>query len=217
MKSILIGFLSPPTHFQHFCCVPEKCLLLPPFSPIQVSMDLERLCSQDFNDFTSSQSNESYRSNLSKDQLTNQLTDRSREPFPVQPIIRSTLVRCIPSPQYRQSGRIMDSTACALRNYPKEPFGATRSHHDRATSSKTCEHNVEIDYIIVGINICAVVILSCCLFSLIGRYICRLRRRYNYNAVLRILVTKENWIWIRILLIKFLINHIMYGGVLTSF
>ena len=53
----------------------------------------------------------------------------------------------------------------------------------QATSSKTCEHNVGIDYIIVGINICAVVILSCCLFSLIGRYIHRLHRRYNSTEV----------------------------------
>ena len=67
--------------------------------------------------------------------------------------------------------RYTDSAELARSHLPHWTYRRYQETTCRATFCKTCYHNVGIDYIVVGINICAVVILSCCLFSPIGRYL----------------------------------------------
>ena len=109
--------------------------------------------------------------------ITPKLTDRSREPFP------SAYNRTSSGSLYWATSIDSPDVTRALLSHAQGLFNGTHRRYQetlcRATSSKTCEHNVGMDYFIIGINLCAVVILSCCLFSPIGRYLRRLRRLYT--------------------------------------
>ena len=97
----------------------------PFFSLIQVLMDIECWCSQDFNNFTGSLN---YLRDLPLNLSRNRLTGRSREPIlsSLNQIISGC---CLLSTQYCEFGQTPYPTARALRNDPKEPIGTTRSQY----------------------------------------------------------------------------------------
>ena len=95
-------------------------------------MDLERLCSQDFNNFIGSL----VTTRATVKPAQNQLTGWSREPI-------------VPNPQYCESGQLPDPTERTLRNDSKEPIGATRSQYAEPLPVRLVDTTLEFDYLLL--------------------------------------------------------------------
>ena len=124
IKFILIGFLSPQLIFSTIVVFLSN-VYFGPLLACKVSMDLERLCTQDFNNFTSSlHYTRSYRWTCSGD--SSPIGPGSPFPSSLSQIISGC---CVPSPQYSEFGELPEPYCVCAQGRSRERIGATMRQH----------------------------------------------------------------------------------------